>query len=424
MKQLKQRLLSGAFDASFAMLYSKARVESSRRRAICVVDAFMAAFPDNTGAAALFSAPGRTELGGNHTDHQHGCVLCGSVDLDMLACAAPNGTNRVRVISEGFHPLEVMLEVLKPQTEEINTSAALVRGIAAKISGLGHRINGFDAYVTSDVLSGSGLSSSAAYEVMIGTIFNHFFCGDLLTPVQIAQIGQWAENRYFGKPCGLMDQMACAVGGAVAIDFTDPNAPAVKKVEFDFCTSGHALCIVDTASSHGDLTDDYAAIPREMAAIAAHFGKTVLRDVPEDAFGREVADLRRVCGDRAVLRAMHFYQENRRAQQEAQALEEGNFPRFLSLVSQSGLSSELLLQNVWSPNAPQMQAVSLALAVGRALLDGAGAIRVHGGGFAGTIQAFVPMEKLTQFRQGMEKLLGVGTCHVLQIRPLGGIVLA
>ena len=423
--QLLDIIRSGEGEVTLGALYApngdKAALDAARDRATHVVEAFVARF-GNASVAALFSGPGRTEIGGNHTDHQHGRVLCGSVDLDMLACAAPNGSNVVRVISEGYPPVEVSLDDLSPREEEQNTSAALVRGVAAKVRALGYPISGFDAYVTSNVLSGSGLSSSAAYEVLLGNILSHFFCGGELDPVTIAKIGQYAENVYFGKPCGLMDQMGSSVGGAVAIDFNDPANPVVKPVDYDFGQSGHALCIVDTGSSHGDLTDDYAGITREMGAVAAYFGKQFLRDVPESDFLAAIPTLRTECGDRAVLRAMHYYADDKRAAQEAAALRNGNFDRFLGLVSDSGLSSQLLLQNIWSPGAPREQAVSLALIVGEELLTGDGAIRVHGGGFAGTIQAWVPNDLLDSFKRGMEALFGQGKCHVLRIRPQGGCV--
>ena len=342
----------------------------------------------------------------------------------MLACAAPNGKNVIRICSEGYPALEVELEDLTVKPEEVNTSAALVRGVAARLRELGYTLSGFDACVTSTVLSGSGLSSSAAYEVLVGNILNRFCCGDRLDPIEIAKVGQYAENVYFGKPCGLMDQMGSSVGGAVSIDFADPAEPVVKRADYDFTRSGHTLCIVDTCSSHGDLTGDYADITREMGAAAAHFGKTVLRDVPEEEFKAAIPSLRVRCGDRAVLRALHYYEDDRRAVQEAQALEEGDFARFLALVNQSGLSSALHLQNTWSIAEPKQQAIPMVLALGRELLEGTGAIRVHGGGFAGTVQAFVPNERLTSFRSGMEKLLGQGKCHVLHIRPQGGCAVA
>lgn len=424
--QLLQTLSDGQHDPVLAALYAldgtRESLDKARARAIHVVSRFIEEFsPASDAAAALFTGPGRTEIGGNHTDHQHGHVLCGSVDLDMLACAAPNGLDVIRVHSEGYPALEVALDSLSPREDEKNTSAALVRGVAAKIAELGHTLCGFDAYVTSNVLSGSGLSSSAAYEVLIGNILNHLCCGGALDPVEIAKIGQYAENVYFGKPCGLMDQMGSAVGGAVAIDFHDPASPVVSRADYDFSASGHALCIVDTASSHGDLTDDYADITREMGAVAAYFGQKFLRDVPEADFHAALPALRASCGDRAVLRALHYYEDDRRAVEEAEALAEGDFPRFLALVNASGLSSALHLQNTWSISDPRQQAIPVCLAVGRELLEGTGAIRVHGGGFAGTIQAFVPNDKLVSFKSGMEALLGPGKCHILHIRPQGGI---
>lgn len=424
--QLLQTLSDGQHDPVLAALYAldgtRESLDKARARAVHVVSRFIEEFsPASDAAAALFTGPGRTEIGGNHTDHQHGHVLCGSVDLDMLACAAPNGLDVIRVHSEGYPALEVALDSLSPREDEKNTSAALVRGVAAKIAELGHTLCGFDAYVTSNVLSGSGLSSSAAYEVLIGNILNHLCCGGALDPVEIAKIGQYAENVYFGKPCGLMDQMGSAVGGAVAIDFHDPASPVVRRADYDFSASGHALCIVDTASSHGDLTDDYADITREMGAVAAYFGQKFLRDVPEADFHAALPALRASCGDRAVLRAMHYYEDDRRAVEEAEALAAGDFPRFLALVNASGLSSALHLQNTWSISNPRQQAIPVCLAVGRELLEGTGAIRVHGGGFAGTIQAFVPNDKLVSFKTGMEALLGPGKCHILHIRPQGGI---
>ncbi len=427
--QLLAALREGAHDSALAALYapdhSVPLLDAARARAVGVAEVFTARFGGDASGAALFSGPGRTEIAGNHTDHQHGRVLCGSVNLDMLACAAPNGLDVVRFVSEGYPKLEVSLDDLAPREEEKNTSAALVRGVAARIKELGYPLSGFDACATSTVLSGSGLSSSAAYETLVGNIFNHFCCGDKLDPITIAKIGQYAENVYFGKPCGLMDQMGSSVGGAVFIDFNDPADPVVERVDYDFSQSGHALCIVDTGSSHGDLTDDYAAVTREMKVVAAHFGRAVLREVPESEFRASLPALRAECGDRAVLRAMHFYSDDRRAAQEADALGQGDFSgRFLTLVSASGLSSALHLQNTWSIAAPEQQAIPLALAVAGELLDGAGACRVHGGGFAGTIQAWVPADRLTQFRDGMEALFGEGKCHVLRIRPQGGCVVA
>jgi galactokinase len=411
-------LENGAYDAAFQELYGP-DVTAARNRAAAVVRDFAAVYGEQDGAA-LFSGPGRTEIGGNHTDHQHGHVLCASVDLDMLACAAPNDDGVIRVRSAGYPDLTVRLDDLSPKADEVNTSAALVRGVAAKVRELGFRLRGFDAACVSTVLSGSGLSSSAAYESLISNILNSFCCDGQLDPITQAKIGQYAENVYFGKPCGLMDQMGACVGNVVAIDFLDPAAPVVRRVDYDFAASGHALCIVDTGSCHADLTDDYADITREMGAVAAFFGKTVLREVPEADFRAAIPSLRAAAGDRAVLRAMHYYADDRRAVLEAEALDKGDFDGFLTLVRASGRSSALCLENTWSPAAPAQQAIPLALAVAQEVLGGRGAVRVHGGGFAGTIQAFVPEDLLPAFRGAMEGLLGQGMCHVLRIRPVGG----
>ena len=427
-KELILSLKNGDYDSVLRVLYAPQGFEDdlncARQRALELVHTFEATFaPSKVGDVALFSAPGRTEIGGNHTDHQHGHVLCASVNLDMLACAAPNGQNVIRICSEGYPTLEVELSDLLPRESEVGTSAALVRGVAAKIVQSGYVIGGFDACVTSDVLSGSGLSSSAAYEVLIGTILNRFFCRGELDAAEIAKIGQYAENIYFGKPCGLMDQMASSVGGVVSIDFNDTSAPVVERVEFDFLQADHVLCILDTGSCHADLTEDYAEIPREMGQVAAFFGKSVLRQVSREQFEGSIGALRHACGDRAVLRAMHFYDDDFRAVQEAECLRKGDFAGFLARVNESGRSSALLLQNIFTCAQPKQQAVSLALEMGGRLLGGSGAIRVHGGGFAGTIQAFVPMDKLECFKAGMEQLLGEGACYVLRIRPVGGCVI-
>ena len=426
-KQLLHTLRSGGSDGALLPLYApdgdKSVLEAARNRAVHVMESFAARFGD-APSAALISGPGRTEIGGNHTDHQHGHVLCGSVDLDTLACAAPNGLNVIRVVSEGYPAVEVALDSLPPREEERNTSAALVRGVASKITEMGHVLSGFDAYAVSNVIAGAGLSSSASFEVLLGNIFNHFFCGGALDAVTIAKVGQYAENVYFGKPCGLMDQMGSSIGGAVFIDFADPANPVVERADYDFSKSGHALCIVDTGSCHADLTDDYADITLEMGAVAAYFGKQFLRDVDEADFRAALPALRAACGDRAVLRAMHFFNDDRRAAKEYAALKSGDFELFLGLVNDSGLSSELLLQNIWSPGAPKEQPVSLALTVGKELLGGEGAIRVHGGGFAGTIQAFVPNDKLAEFKAGIEAVLGKDRCHILRIRSQGGCVVA
>ncbi len=377
-------------------------------------------FFDTFGRKAqyLFSAPGRTEIGGNHTDHQLGRVLAGAVSLETVAAVAENGGNTVRVLSEGYPLCEISLDDLARREAEYGTTAALIRGVAA---GTGLQ-KGFDAVVCSTVLPGSGLSSSAAFEVLLGTIAS-YLSGANLTAVEIAQLGQKVENDYFGKPCGLMDQMASAVGGIITIDFADPEKPLVEHLDFDLAACGHALCIIDSGADHADLTDEYAAIPQEMKAVAAVFGKAVLREVSEREFYARVNEVRRLCGDRATLRAMHFFADNRRVAEQVAALKAGDFEAFLQLVNESGRSSWLYLQNVVPAGYTAHQELAVALALAAHLLGGRGACRVHGGGFAGTIQAFVPTDMLEEFKTGMEAVLGEGSCHVLSIRPEGGILL-
>ena len=387
------------------------------------VNALNAGFASAFGTAPqrYFSAPGRTEIGGNHTDHQRGRVLAAAVNLEAAAAVAPNGTSVVRVQSEGYPLCQVDLSDLIPKAEEINTTMSLIRGVAARFTQLGCKVEGFDAYITSTVLPGSGLSSSAAYEVLIGTIVNHMFFDGRVSQPEIAMIGQYAENVYFGKPCGLMDQMASAVGNMVTIDFYDKDNPVIESVDFDFASCGHALCIIDSRASHADLTDEYAAITIELKNICSYFGKEVLTQIEEKDFVANMAQLRDQFGDRAVLRAYHFYKENARVPQQVAALREGNFDKFLQLVKQSGYSSWMYLQNVIPAGYREHQDVALSLALCENYLEGRGAYRVHGGGFAGTVQAFVPMDMLESFRTGIDAVLGEGACHVLSIRPHGGV---
>ena len=371
-----------------------------------------------------FSAPGRTEVGGNHTDHQRGRVLAAAVNLDTRAAVRRNGTNTIRVLSQGYPMCVVDLNVLTPRPEEINGTAALIRGVAARVAELGCRVGGFDAYVESTVLPGSGLSSSAAFEVLTGTMINHLFFDCRASQPEIAMIGQYAENVFFGKPCGLMDQTASAVGGLVTIDFARADEPDIRSVDFDFSASGYALCIVDSRASHADLTEEYAAIPREMKEICTCLGREVLSQIPEETFYAAIPRLRARCGDRAVLRAIHFYADNARVPRQVEALEAGNFERFLELVNQSGRSSFMYLQNVVPAGYREHQDMALTLALCGHLLNGRGAFRVHGGGFAGTVQAFVPQDLLPAFRSGIDSVLGEGACHVLSIRPQGGVEMA
>ena len=368
-----------------------------------------------------FSAPGRTEIGGNHTDHQRGRVLAAAVNLDTVAAVRLNGTNTIRILSKGYPLCEVDLTSLIPVVSEVNTTPALIRGVAARFTQMGCTVKGFDAYCESTVLPGSGLSSSAAYEVLIGTIINHLFFEGKVSQPEIAMIGQYAENVFFGKPCGLMDQMASAVGNLITIDFFDRDYPVIKPVEVDFSAYGHALCIIDSGADHADLTDEYAAVPGEIKAVAAWFGKDVLTQIDETDFYEAIPQLRKACGDRAVMRAIHFYQENARVPQQVEALEEGDFDRFLRLVKQSGYSSYMYLQNVIPAGYKKHQDVAVALALCEHYLNGRGAYRVHGGGFAGTVQAFVPLDMLDQFVVGIDNALGEGACHVLSIRPQGGV---
>ena len=368
-----------------------------------------------------FSAPGRTEIGGNHTDHQRGRVLAGAVNLDTVAAVRVNGTNQIRIQSKGY-PLSVVdVTELTPVEAEINSTPALIRGVAARFAQMGCEVKGFDAYCESTVLPGSGLSSSAAYEVLIGTIVNGLFFDSKVSQPEIAMIGQYAENVFFGKPCGLMDQMASAVGNLVTIDFFDKDHPVIEPVDFDFAACGHALCTIDSGADHADLTDEYAAVPGEIKAVAAWFGKEVLTQIEEADFFAAIPELRKTCGDRAVMRAIHFYQENARVPKQVAALKAGDFDTFLSLVKQSGYSSYMYLQNVIPAGYKQHQDVAVALALCEHYLAGRGAYRVHGGGFAGTVQAFVPFDILDSFVAGMDAVLGQGACHVLSIRPQGGV---
>lgn len=372
-------------------------------------------------AQRYFSAPGRTEIGGNHTDHQRGRVLAGAVNLDTVAAVRVSETNVIRVQSKGYPLCQVDLDNLEPVPAEINSTPALIRGVAARFAQLGCKVGGFDAYCESTVLPGSGLSSSAAFEVLIGTIINHLFFDGRVSQAEVAQIGQYAENVFFGKPCGLMDQTASAVGGLVTIDFADKAHPDIRPVHFDFSTTGHALCIIDSRADHADLTDEYAAIPGELKEICDCLGREVTTEIPEEEFYAAIPKLRETCGDRAVMRAMHEYNENRRVPEQVACLEKDDFEGFLSLIRESGFSSWMYLQNVIPAGYVRQQPVAVALGLCEHYLRGKGAYRVHGGGFAGTVQAFVPFELLDSFRAGIDAALGEGACHVLSIRPQGGV---
>ena len=368
-----------------------------------------------------FSAPGRTEIGGNHTDHQHGCVLAAAINLETVADVTFNGTDKIFVQSEGYPSFYVDLTDLTVHEEEANTTAALVRGVVAAFVERGAKVKGFDMKVSSNALPGSGLSSSAAFEVLVGTICNELFFDKQLSAVEIAQVGQYAENVYFGKPCGLMDQTASSVGSMVFIDFNETQQPKVEKIDFDFQKAGYDLCIIDSGADHADLTDEYAAITRELKALCAYFGKEYLRQIPEFDFMAALPELRKQVSDRAILRAMHVYRENDRVVSQAMALKAGAVDTFLRLAKESGHSSWMYMQNINPTGAVDTQPVAYALSLCDTLLRGRGAYRVHGGGFAGTVQAFVPHDMLETFKQTIEANLGEGSCHVLNIRPYGGI---
>ena len=420
---LELQLQQAAFEQTLTRLYGPEGAERARSRCIEVTEGFHQTF--DRPAQALFSAPGRTEIGGNHTDHQRGCVLAASVDLDILAAAAPTQSGVIRVLSQGYPMTEVDLRELTPKQDEVNTSAALIRGVAARMSEMGCdlRNRGLDVYMTSTVPKGSGLSSSAAYEVLIGTMLNELFWAGHCTPVELAQIGQYAENVFFGKPCGLMDQTASSVGGVVAIDFADTAHPAVERLDVDLHAYGYALCILDSGAGHEDLTDEYSAITEELRAVCRVFGKEVLREVPEEDFLAELPKVRKAAGDRAVNRAFHVYGENRRAQAEKEALRQGDFDRFLTLVRESGRSSAMYLQNIIPTGSVTAQELMVTIALCERILEGRGAVRVHGGGFGGTAQAFVPLDMLEKFKAATEAALGPDCCHVVMIRPAGGIKL-
>lgn len=412
---------NGTFDAQMCRLYgtSERKHLKYRARFLCAAENFSKLYPESSDIR-VFSAPGRSEIGGNHTDHQHGCVLAAAVDLDIIAIVALNDYGVIRLKSEGYPANEISLDDLGVHEDEKGTSAAIIRGIAAKFAEKGVEIGGFDAYTTSEVLSGSGLSSSAAFEVLIGTIIDNCFNNGQAGAEEIARIGQYAENVYFGKSSGLMDQMVSSVGGFVSIDFNDPENPVIEKLDFNFENAGYSLCITDTKGSHADLTPDYSAVPAEMKHVANQLGVEFLRDADEDEFYKRLPELRKNCGDRELLRAAHFFDENKRASEEAEMLKIGDTEEFFRLVNESGASSAELLQNLYSTSHPQQQAIPLAIIMSRRFLAGNGAVRVHGGGFAGTIQAFVPTYLAEAYAAEMEQIFGEKCCYILTVRAAGG----
>ena len=416
MIKAKNDILQGKYDKTFQVLYTD--VEAAKARFAAAVDSFENIYGERE--VYLFSAPGRTEVGGNHTDHQHGCVLAGSVDLDVIAIVAPTDDGIIKVKSEGYDEDVLSISELEPNSAEFGKAISLIRGMCGEFKKDGYNIGGFVAYTTSNVLNGSGLSSSAAFEVLIGNILSGLYNDGEVDPVEIAKIAQKSENIYFGKPCGLMDQMASSVGGFVGIDFNDPSKPIIDKVVFDLASHKHKLVIVNTGGNHADLTGDYADITVEMRKVAEVFSKTHLRDVDETEFYERIKEVRAAAGDRAVLRAIHFINDNRRAVLEKEALQENRFNDFLKISNESGESSFQFLQNVYSNSNVHEQGLSLALAIAKRVLGDKGASRVHGGGFAGTTQAFVPDELLDDYIEALSAVFGDDSCYVLNIRPIGG----
>lgn len=416
--QLKTEIAEGKKDERLVLLYGN-NVEAQKNRYIQSIQKFIDLYGDKE--VHVISVPGRSEVIGNHTDHQHGEVLATSINLDIIAVVSPREDGVVKVLSDDYDIPAIDLSDLAPNEHEKETSQALIRGVAAKIAEEGGTIGGFDGYMTSDVLQGSGLSSSAAFEVMVGNIFSNLYNEGNLDPVELAKIGQYAENVFFGKPCGLMDQCACSVGGLIHIDFADPKNPIVEKVNVNFADFNTSLCITDVHASHADLTQDYADIPYELKEVDQFFNQEFLRDVNEDEFYARLVELRNtVKNDRALLRAMHVYEENKRVQKAVAALNGNDLAGFEEQILASGNSSFKYLQNIYSPADFKNQAVSLALFLSEKVLNGRGAHRVHGGGFAGTIQAFVPNDLVEAYRNEMDQVFGDGACYILQIRPFGG----
>ena len=415
---LVEELINKKYDELLNDIYVDTNLlDYQRERYVKAINEYVSLYGDTD--VEIYSAPGRSEVGGNHTDHQHGCVLAAAVNLDAIAVVG-RVDNKIKVLSDDFDIAPINLEDLEIKKAEEGTSEALIRGVCARLKELGYNVGGFNAFITSDVLMGAGLSSSAAFETIIGTIISGLYNDMTIDPVVIAQVGQYAENVYFGKPCGLMDQCASSVGSLINIDFNDVAKPIVNKVDVDFSKFGHSLCIVDTKGSHADLTDEYAAIPMEMKKVANYFGKEFLREVDEEDFFNDIAGARKACQDRAVLRAIHLFEENKRVDQEVKALNNSDFETFKKVVKESGDSSYKFLQNVYANCDVQNQSVSIGLAMSEKIIGRNGVCRVHGGGFAGTIQAFVKDEFVTAYKTEIERVFGKGSCHVLKVRKYGG----
>lgn len=419
-KEMISAIEAGKFDENLKRVYVlDSAVKEQRDRYVELLNTFGELFGWERDVNVV-SAPGRTEVCGNHTDHNNGKVLAASINLDAIAVVSKNDDNIIRVKSQGHRMNLVDLDDLTPSEEKFGDSTALVQGVAAGVKELGFEVKGFDACTTSDVMGGSGLSSSAAFEVLLGSILSYVYNDGKISNVDIAKISQMSENKFFGKPCGLLDQMASSVGTFVTIDFKSVLEPEIKKVDFDFSKSGHTLCIVDTHGNHSDLTDDYAAVRQEMESVANAMGKSVLREISYFDFFEAIPELTEKVNDRAILRAIHFFNENKRVDKAIECLENNDFEGFKQVIIESGRSSYMLNQNVYSPKNPTEQKLSLALAMSEEILKGRGAWRVHGGGFAGTIQAFVPNDMLDEYKSTIESVFGKGSCYVLIIRPVGG----
>ena len=419
--EMKKAIEDGVWNEKFVYLYGKGNEDSAAQRYLAAIDEFYEFFGYEEGDFSAFSAPGRTELCGNHTDHNYGKVLAGAVNIDVIGIVCKNDSGKIRVKSRGHAINEIDTSVLEVQDDEKGHSTAILRGVTAGIKNFGYEIGSFDAYTISNVPAGSGLSSSAAYECLLGCIISELYNGGAVNNVELAKISQFAENVYFDKPCGLMDQLTIATGSAVKFDFKDIENPSIEKLDFDFQSTGYALCITNTGGSHADLTDDYAAVRGEMEGVAAFFGKKVLREVEKEDVVKNIAKIRAKLGDRAVLRAMHFYGENEKVEAAAAALKAGDFEGFLEQISASGRSSYMYNQNVYSAKAPTQQGISLGINIAERVLGKRGAFRVHGGGFAGTTQAFVPNELVAEYKEAVEAVFGEGSCSVLSIRPCGPI---
>ncbi|WP_296878651.1 galactokinase family protein [Thomasclavelia sp.] len=416
--QLIKELKENSYDQLLNDLYiDESKLEYQRNRYIQAIEKYISLYGDET--VSIYSAPGRSEVGGNHTDHQHGCVLAAAINLDAIAIVGKN-KQTIKVLSDSFDIAPIDFNDLDFKEAEVATSEALIRGVVAKIKELGYQVGGFNAFITSDVIIGAGLSSSAAFETLIGTIISGLYNEMKIDPVLIAQIGQYAENVYFKKPCGLMDQCASSVGSLINIDFKDVTKPAVKKVDVDFSKFDHSLCIVDTKGNHANLTGEYAAIPKEMQQIAKFFGKEYLREVDEMEFYQNISRLQQLGNDRAILRAIHLFAENKRVEKQVAALMNNDFDEFKRLIKESGDSSYKYLQNVYVNSDVYHQSVSLALALSQTILGDHGVCRVHGGGFAGTIQAFVENDFVETYQMEIEKVFGKGSCHILKVRKYGG----